>query len=768
MKRLINLSLAALACSLVFTNCAKEIESLVPETPSAGEFEIIASADTKTTNDGLNTKWAANDGINLFHAEAGTSTYTDDGKFSIAAADLETGKFKGTLGADLSADKSYDWYAFYPYGSYITTPANTNAGYTVLGCYYNSAQTQTGVDNMAHLAGDKYPLYGKATNVSASDVPSITMTPAFSVVEIAVKNSTDAALSVSSIEFAAPEDIIGTYYINFSGNNASYTKSGDNFVSSTAKLTVTEASIATGATAKFYLAVKPFTASSGSELSISVNGRTKKLTLTKDVTFSEGKIKKLSFDYEKAADYVTLDWDYAGGTKENLNAIAGVTTSGLGDNYNSSYAPYQVKFDSTGDYIQIKTDSSIGTVSVGYKMIGGKTTSKLNIFESVDGSTWSSSPLESLTISGAQNSTGTLTTTVDFNSSSRYVKIVFEKGSNVGIGAISIHKPDTTPQIIASSINNVPAAGVADAEWTYTVRNFTDDVEVGSVTGCVTEAIADGGEILYTVEPNYTTTAKSGTIVLWSAADHSITTTINVAQLKSTLSVNKTEVTIPADATTATFNVTSEEFGYTAVASPATGMNLSITGGTSGSASTSAQTVTVSSTVAAPTSGDPVVLGTIIVYRNGNASDSQRKEITVYKAVEGTSSETTKEVTISDSGWDNQSKHISLDIDDNVNVTLTGGDNTGKYYTSGNNWRLYQSENAEMTITAKTGYTLKSVSITFTTSNNGTLIYVGKAITSASVVTLSGTSATFSVGNSGSNKNGQIRITKIKVVYIAE
>lgn len=767
MKRLINLSLAALACSLIFTNCAKEIESLVPETPNAGEFEIIASADTKTTNDGLNTKWAANDGINLFHAEAGTSTYTDDGEFSIAAADLETGKFKGTLGADLSADKSYDWYAFYPYTRYITTPANTN-GYTPIGCLKTGVQTQTGVNNMSHLAGSNYPLYGKATGVSASDVPAIAMTPAFSVVEIAVKNSTDAALSVSSIEFAAPEDIIGTYYINFSGNNASYTKSGDNYASSTAKLTVTEASIATGATAKFYLAVKPFTAASGSELSISVNGQEKKLTLTKDVTFSEGKIKKLSFDYEKAADYVTLDWDYAGGTKENLNAIAGVTTSGLGDNYGTSNAPYQVKFDNTGDYIQIKTDSSIGTVSVGYKMIGGNTTSKLNIFESVDGSTWGSSPLESLTISGAQNSTGTLTTTVDFNSSSRYVKIVFEKGSNVGIGAISIHKPDTTPQIIASAINNVPAAGVADAEWTYTVRNFTDDVEVGSVTGCVTEAIADGGEILYTVEPNYTTTAKSGTIVLWSAADHSITTTINVAQLKSTLSVNKTEVTIPADATTATFNVTSEEFGYTAVASPATGMNLSITGGASGSASTSAQTVTVSSTVAAPTSGEPIVLGTIIVYRNGNSSDSQRKEITVYKDVEGTSSETTKEVTISDMGWANTTRYTSLDIDDNVSVTLTGGDNTGKYYTTGGNWRLYQNENAEMTITAKTGYTLKSVSITFSPNNGGTLIYGGKAITSNSVVTLSGTSATFSVGNSGTNKNGQIRITKIKVVYIAE
>lgn len=764
MKRLINLSLAALACSLVFTNCAKEIESLAPETPDAGEFEIIASASTKTTNDGLNTKWAAADSINLFHTEAGTSTYTRDGKFTIAADDLEAGKFKGTLGAALEADKSYDWYAFYPYKSFITTPANTD-GYSYIGSRSDADQTQVGVNSLSHIAGNNYPLYGNATGVSASDVPSITMTPAFSVVEIAVKNSTDAALSVSSIEFTAPENIVGAFYIDFSGNAATYTDHSK-YVAKTAKLTVTGASIAVGETAKFYLAVKPFTANSGSELSIAVNGSTKKLPLTKDVTFTEGKIKKLSFDYEKAADYVTLDWDYAGGTSEDLKAIGGVTTGGLGSDYKTAHDPYLVKFDDTGDYIQIKTDSSIGTVSVGYKMIGGKNTSKLNIFESVDGSTWSSSAIESLTISGTQNSLGTLTTTVDFNSSSRYVKIVFEKGHNVGIGAISIHKPDTTPKIIASAINNVPAAGVTDAEGTYTVRNFTDDVEVGSVTGCVTEAIADGGEIVYTVGPNYTTTAKAGTIVLWSAADHSITTTINVAQLKSTLSVNKTEVTIPADATTATFTVTSEEFGYTAVASPATGMNLSITGGVSGSASASAQTVTVSSTVAAPTSGDPVVLGTILVYRN--ESDSQRKEITVYKAVEGASGETTEEVLISDLKWTNAIQYTSLDIGENVNVTLTGDENTGKYYKNGNNWRLYQNESATMTIAAETGYTLKSVSITFTNNNNGTLVYSGSTIDSNSVVNLSGPSATFSVGNSGTGNNGQIKITKIKVVYTAE
>lgn len=365
-------------------------------------------------------------------------------------------------------------------------------------------------------------------------------------------------------------------------------------------------------------------------------------TLTDAKTLVRSGIKAFGLDLNSAkvsrqtvVDYVTLDWDYAGGTASDLNAEVGVTTSGLGTDYGDTHAPNQVKFDTSGDYIQVKTDVAIGTVSVGYKMVGGNTTSYLNIFESTDGIDWGER-IDRLTIAGAQNSTGTVSTTAVFGNASRFVKIVFEKGANVGIGEISIHKPNTDPVIQASDIANVPAAGVTDGDWTYTAKNFVDDVEVAEVTGCVSEAIADAGSIIYTVTPNYTTTAKEGTIVLWSATDHSLTKTINVAQLKSTLTVSALTVTIPATASTATFTVTSEEFGYNAVvASIETGMDLSVSGGASGSASANAQTVTISSTTVAPSSGDAITLGTITVYRNNNSSDPQIKTITVKKAVAG-------------------------------------------------------------------------------------------------------------------------------------
>ena len=142
-------------------------------------------------------------------------------------------------------------------------------------------------------------------------------------------------------------------------------------------------------------------------------------------------------------DYVTLPWSYpdsGAATSAGISAIDGITVNSLGTDYADNNAPYCIKFDGTGDFIQVKTDSAIGEVSVSYKMIGGGNTSTLNILESTDGSTWTA--VQDLSISGAQNSTGVLSTTNNFNSASRYVKINFTKGSNVGIGGISITQAD--------------------------------------------------------------------------------------------------------------------------------------------------------------------------------------------------------------------------------------------------------------------------------------------------------------------------------------
>ena len=129
--------------ALSITDCQKE---LVDQTTPASEpnFELFARpVTTKTANNGLDTKWVAKDTINVFHAAAGSTEYVSDGKFTVK--DIETGRFDGTVSKSLSAYKSYDWYAFYPYTSQISTPGDREVGWVTVG---GTSQTQTGNGRM--------------------------------------------------------------------------------------------------------------------------------------------------------------------------------------------------------------------------------------------------------------------------------------------------------------------------------------------------------------------------------------------------------------------------------------------------------------------------------------------------------------------------------------------------------------------------------------------------------------------------------------------
>lgn len=281
--------------ALAFSSCQKEPVESAPAV-SEPNFTLFAqpSSATKTTNEGLDTKWSEGDAINVFHAAAGTTTYVSDGQFSLK--DTESGKFDGTVSA-LTADASYDWYAFYPYISQIVTPANTSKGWATIG---GVTQTQDGNDQMTHLADKACPLYGVAKGVAFDETPSIEMNHLASVIKVNVTNNSGEDLTVSSIAFTGTEDIVGTYYINFAASPVTYTSRGNSYVSTTATLTVNNGKvIENGSSAAFYIALKPFTAKSGSTLKLSVNGYEKNITLPSDVTFTAGHIKTLGFDFDK-------------------------------------------------------------------------------------------------------------------------------------------------------------------------------------------------------------------------------------------------------------------------------------------------------------------------------------------------------------------------------------------------------------------------------------------------------------------------------------
>lgn len=296
---------AGLMClALSITDCQKE---LVDQTTPASEpnFELFAHpVTTKTANNGLDTRWVAEDAINVFHAEAGSTLYFSDNQFTVK--DIETGRFDGTVSKSLSADKSYDWYAFYPYTSQITTPDNTASGYCYIGSRSDASQTQTGDNNMYHICGSNYPLYGIAKNVNASDVPSIQMQHLTSVIKIVVTNSTEEELSLNSVSFTAEENISGQFYIAFNSETPKYTSAGH--PSKTANLTVSDVKVAPKAKATVYMAIKPFTAKTGSTLKLAVNGYEKTLTLKNDITFTAGHIKPLNFNYDTSLKTATFNF----------------------------------------------------------------------------------------------------------------------------------------------------------------------------------------------------------------------------------------------------------------------------------------------------------------------------------------------------------------------------------------------------------------------------------------------------------------------------
>lgn len=298
MKRIFNALGLMLVSALTLTNCTKNIETPVVESEGV-PFEIVASTvETKTVNDGMSTLWAAGDQINLFHAVAGTTTYSNDKNFTVN--NVETGLFKGTLTGTLAEDSAYDWYAFYPYASQMTTPANTTA-YAYVG--NRNGLTQNGYDNMAHLSGTNCPLYGVAKAVPAGEMPSLQMQHLTSVIAVKVTNTLETPLKVNEVVFTADgNELTGSFYINIAGDEVTY-KSSTGYVSTEAKVTVSNATeLEKGESATVYLVVKPFEAYDGDMLEIFVNGYRKELFLEKDVDFVAGKIKTLNFAYDSTEE----------------------------------------------------------------------------------------------------------------------------------------------------------------------------------------------------------------------------------------------------------------------------------------------------------------------------------------------------------------------------------------------------------------------------------------------------------------------------------
>lgn len=298
-KNLIKLGVM-LAATFALTNCTEEITNVPTPEVAKNPYTIYANApETKTVNDGFATKWAEKDSLNVAHAPAGTMDLSWNTRFDLA--DAASGRFEtDNLQGELVV--SNDWYVLYPYSEYVEYLSDTQASnaWFPVGSKASGVQTQKGNNSMAHIAGPDYPMYGIVKDSYSEEFPSLMMSHLSSLVEVKVTNNAGEPASVNSIIFTAPEDVVGTYFIDITSEVPTFTPSGENYVSNIAILTVKDGEpIAAGESASFYFAIKPFTAPAGSELTIDVNGTKKSINVEYDVTFSSGKIKTINFDYDE-------------------------------------------------------------------------------------------------------------------------------------------------------------------------------------------------------------------------------------------------------------------------------------------------------------------------------------------------------------------------------------------------------------------------------------------------------------------------------------
>lgn len=750
---------AGLMClALSITDCQKE---LVDQTTPASEpnFELFAQpVTTKTANNGLDTKWVANDAINVFHAEAGSTAYDSDGRFTVK--DIETGRFDGTVSKSLSADKSYDWYAFYPYSSYNKTPAGISKdtfGYTTIG---GTSQTQTGNGSRAHLAGEPCPLYGIASNIASDKVPSIEMNHLTSVIKVSVTNNSGEDLTVSSVSFTGTEDIVGTYFINFAASPVAYKSSGNAYVSSTASLTVSNGeALANGSSADFYIALKPFTAKTGSTLKLAVNGYEKTLTLKNDITFTAGHIKPLNFNYDKKVlDCVTLPWSIDGtdGSTVWKNTV-GLSQNGLGSDYADGHKPYLTKLDTNNDYVQVKYDSPASFVKFAVKMIGGNNTSYMTVQGSAAGQSFTD--IEKFTISGKNNDILSFTTSQPIDTEYRYIRLLFKKGSNVGLGAVEISKHSTDPVINADNVLGVSARGVVNQELAYTITNTVEGA-VLSVAGddTVVEAIEMDGTITYDVKKNTSKESREGSITLtYSKGGETLAEkTVKVQQLAPVFKVSRASVEIDATKGAQTTITVTSDFDWMADASASAGFSFSPNTYTWQEGGK--ETVTITASADNSSESGTATLGTITF---SNIETKEEIIVTVAQKSSYVAPTTDTEVTygidaFSDGTSGSGSALTIANSDSNISLSGVG-------YKSGDHVKIYA--NNTLTVTPQKGKTITKIVITAKSNN---YIKTWKASTgdvsvSGSTATWTGTSTTsITLTNSAA---AQARITKVVVTY---
>lgn len=771
--RIITLSVLAVAASTLFS-CNK-IENTAPaqEEKSGIPFEFIASngPESKTTFDGAHTNWKSGDKVALFHAVANDDEYINDGAFE-AGDDGASVVFSGTLASALS-EPQYDWYAIYPYNVNITTPANTGTkGYVTIGSSYTGKQKQTKNSNMTHIAGTYYPLAGKVLGVDKDAKPAISMSQLTTVLAIEVTNETPDPISISEISFTGTEDIVGNFFVDFTGDPVVFTPR-DGYTSSTATLQVVSGeTFDNGESATFYLAVKPFTASASSTISFTVTGsngtQNYNKVLSSNISFVAGTKNTIHLTYNKPASVIPeptsktgwyrvekASWLAAGdrvvianndGTKAMSKAYKNnnrdgvdITTSADGDytvlTHNENFQMFILESGSVDGSFAYWCDNG-GNPSQ-YMYAASSSSNNLKFKDKIDGdSSFIADLVDGL---GSLTAQGTNThNVVQWNN-------LFNCYTTASYSAISIYKYYGT------------YSGPTECA-TPTITQEGALISISTTT--------EGATIYYTIDGSTPTSSSTKYTAPFSLAESA---TVKAIAIRS----HYTDSGVASKACTAkvaTPEISSSDNAFT-ITCTTPGVTIYYETSTVDLASVATPT-TSSSVYSTAVAYDATTYVKAIAVKDGYDNSEIATATCNYSSGGGS---TPKEVTIQYTGsttsnmtGENDAATVGLDADKWSVVGAKGNNSNFPGLNKAGDIRIYWSNGGSNTITVtalETGVTINSITITYTgdTYKNG-VVLVGGTPVAISEGSYPINSSSFVITN-GNSSNVQVRISKIVISY---
>lgn len=242
-------TLAALAMVAIVA-CNKEIETSIEILPvDKGEVSIVAKApaETKTTIDGLQVKWATGDHIAVIDVDNGAHDFTlDDG------VGTTSGEFSGSLSGKEAAG-----FAVYPYtansafdGSNLYVDYPTTYAYNAVTVPMYALEVSPGEYDFDHIGGAFQIQYTNVPDDASSFVftatSDITGTAAFDLSDAVITSNNGTEVTVTGL----PDDDALTFFIPVPAGSYSFSvkllDSGDNVIAGSEKTVTSPKAVSVG------------------------------------------------------------------------------------------------------------------------------------------------------------------------------------------------------------------------------------------------------------------------------------------------------------------------------------------------------------------------------------------------------------------------------------------------------------------------------------------------------------------------------------------